>query len=52
MAKKKLSTAGKVLAVLLVLAMMFAVIGSISASADTFGKTIYVKTTKTTTPYL
>ena len=52
MAKKKLSTAGRVLAVMLVLAMMFTVIGGISASADTLGKTIYVKTTKTTAPVL
>ena len=54
MAKKKLSTAGKALAVALVFALIFAVSGSvfISASADTLGTTIYVKTTKTTTPYL
>ena len=52
MAKKKMTTAGKALAVLLVLAMMLAVIGGITASADTLGKTIYVKTTKTTTPVL
>ncbi len=50
---KKTTVAGRVVAVLMVFALLLAanccVLG---ASADTLGKTLYVKTTKTTTPYL
>ena len=50
---RKNKVAGKVMAVLLVLTLLFAANCTVlSASADTLGKTLYVKTSQTTTPYL
>lgn len=53
MIKKNTTVAGRVLAVLMVFALLLAANCCVlSASADTLGTTIYLKTTKTTTPYI
>ena len=53
MINTKTKAAGKALAVLLVLTLLFAAnCAVLSASADTLGTTIYLKTNATTTPYL
>lgn len=53
MINKKTKVAEKVLAVIIVLTLLFAANCTVlSVSADTLGTTIYLKTTKTTTPYL
>lgn len=50
---RKTTVAGKVIAVLMVFAMLFAAnCCAVSAAADTLGTTLYVKTTKTTTPFI
>lgn len=54
MINKKTTVAGRVVAVLMVFALLFAanccVLGA--SAAETYGTTLYVKTTQTTTPYL
>lgn len=53
MINKKTTVAGRVLAVLMVFALLLAAnCCVISASADTLGTTLYVKTTKSSSPYL
>lgn len=53
MTNSKTKAAGRVLAVLMVITLLFAAnCAVLSVSADTLGTTIYLKTTKTTTPYL
>ena len=50
---RKTTVAGKTVAVLLVVAMLFAAnCCALSAAADSFGTTLYVKTTKSSAPYI
>lgn len=52
---KTMRKAGRVLAIVMVFALLFAASGTVfigASAAETYGTTIYLKTDKTTTPYL
>lgn len=55
MAQAKQTAAGKAVAVLMAVAILFAVCGNVfisASAAGTYGTTVYLKTTDTTTPYI